>query len=79
MDAGRTNRCIGLGRVGRTAQPIALLVAAASLLALLGCATPTPSPAQDGETATAARSRCAPGALLDDRHSLCNGQSGRWW
>lgn len=63
--------------MGRLAAPIALFVVAASLLATLGCATPPP--AQDGETTTASRSRCAPGAILDDRHSLCNGQSGRWW
>ncbi|MBK7950924.1 MAG: hypothetical protein IPK00_19730 [Deltaproteobacteria bacterium] len=77
MNARVMVRCSGNGFGRRVAGVLALLVAGAGLVAMAGCATP--GPATDGETTAASRSRCAPGSVLDDRHSLCNGQSGRWW
>ena len=56
---------------------IALLFASAALVASLACATPTTQ--SERASVTESRSRCAPGAVLDDRHGLCNGRSGRWW
>lgn len=58
---------------------------AVALLAV-GCAIPAsaPIPEESAKSADAtphakAPSRCAPGRILDDRHTLCNGRSGRWW
>jgi hypothetical protein len=48
------------------------------LLLALGCAT-SGTGAKSEETASVSASRCAPGRVLDDRHSTCNGVSGRWW
>lgn len=52
----------------------------------LGCAIPASAPipeetAKSADATTQAKvpSRCAPGRILDDRHTLCNGRSGRWW
>ncbi|MBY0400096.1 hypothetical protein K2X89_07355 [Myxococcota bacterium] len=77
MDERITARVSPVGVGGRVAQPFALFVAAALLVAAAGCATP--KPAVDGETRAVSSSRCAPGSVIDDRHALCNGRSGRWW
>ncbi|MEZ4217443.1 MAG: hypothetical protein R3E88_13250 [Myxococcota bacterium] len=57
---------------------IAAAIAAAALAGAVGCATPS---VREGAEAMRAEppSRCAPGAVLDARHALCHGASGRWW
>ncbi len=53
-------------------------LAVAVLSWALGCTMVGSGSRPDAMTAVSA-SRCAPGSLLDDRHALCNGMSGRWW